>query len=365
MDIIIEKHNKLVKNLDSLFDKYKFNDLLEIKKSLEGNFANNKKKFEEKNDMKYFNYLHHCEIYVEIFNTEKDFVMFSIKDNNMETNINKNLNNYVVCQNGYRWIKIITKSANIINNSLDPDYYENYCVTNDIDKFISDCDNIKFLPFDRKPELYVVFYEKPNDEICNMITNKNIIVKNYLELPLPKPNYISDFSDVQILNIDVNVIITLCSELSNTDNGASIPDEILNKCITGESKTFGDVVDNKNLILNVFSKFEKKIMCKSAYNKLQEFCNGVVSFCPKEVERIKNALNKYGISVVPDGMTERIRKMNHPNKLANIIFGSADYHNAVTITAYNSYINHAKQHRLHIPVIICKSVEFSEKFLNA
>jgi hypothetical protein len=364
MESIIHKHKQLLHELDCLFEKYKFNDLLEIKKSLEGNFENNKKKFEEQNNIKYFNYLYYCEIYIKILNTEKNFVMFSIRDNNMETNINKNQNNYIVCQNGYRWIKIITKNADVINNSLDPDYYENFCITTDIDRFISDCHNINFLPFGRKPELYVIFYEKPNGEICDMIFCKNIRVKTFFDLPLDEPKYISDFSDIEVLNIDVNVIITLCSELSNLEKCVSIPDEILKRCITGDSKTFNDIVENKNFILDTFAKFNKKIICKSAYDKLREFCNGVVSFCPKEVERIKNALDKYNITIVPDNMTERIKNMKHPNKLANVVFGSGDYYNAITITAYNSYINHAKQYRLFIPVIICKSVEFSEKFLN-
>lgn len=365
MENIIIKHNQLLQELEDLFLTYKFNDLLEIKKSLEGNFENSKKKFKEKNNAKYFNYFHYCEIYINIMKTEKDFVMFSIKDNNMETNITKNQNNYIVCQNGYRWIKIITKKAEVINNSLDPDYYENFCITSDIDKFILDCSNINFLPFGRKPELYVIFYELPNEEVCNMILNKNIFIKTNNDLPLNKPLYISDFSDIDILNIDVNVIITLCSELSNLEKKFDISEEVLKRCITGDSKTFEDVIKNKNFILDIFAKFNKKIICKSAYDKLQEFCNGVVSFCPNEVVRIKNAIEKYNITIVEDNITKRIMDIKHPNKLANSVFGSGDYYNAITITAYNSYIHHAKQNRLYIPTIICRSVEFSEKFLNA
>ena len=367
MDIltdIINKHNKLSHEIDILFDKYKFNDLLELKKGLEGNFVQSKKNYLELNNINCFNYLHYCEIYVEIFNTEKDFVLFSIQNNNMETNITKYMNNYIVCQNGHRWIKVISKNTEIVNNSLDSDYYCNYCISDDIDKFVSDCKNTNFLPFEYKPELYVIFYEQPNKKVCDMILGKDIKIKTFVELPLTKPLYITDYSDIDILNIDVNVIITLCSELSNLENDTKITEEILKRCITGDSKTFEDIIENKKDILKSFEKFKKKIICKSAYDKLQEFCKGVTDFCPKEVERIKNSIDKYNITVVPDNITKRISNMKHPNKLANIVFGSSDYYKAITLTAYNSYINHAKQFRIHIPAILCKSVEFSEKFLH-
>lgn len=366
MEEIIIKHNKLYKEFDDLYQKYKFNDLLDMRKGLEGNFATNSKKYLEINNNKMFNYLYFYEMYVQIFKTECDFVLFSIQNSNLETNITKNINNYIACQNGYRWIKIISKSIDVINNSLDENYYGDYCITEEMDKFIEDCQNIKYLPFDEKPELYVIFYEKPNEEVCDMISNKNINIKIYNELPIEKPKFYTKFENIKVLNIDVNVIVTLCSEICNLDDNAEIKEEIIKRCLTGEPRTMKDVIENKNFIINTMNKFDKKIICKSAFNKICEFTKSksVVSFCPKEIVRLKCALDKYNIEIVEDNISQRIKEIKHPNKLANCVFGTADYHKAITLTAYNSYANHAKQYRIQIPIIHCKSVEFSEKFLH-
>jgi hypothetical protein len=369
LDEILQKHDIIDKELDKLFEKFKFNDIIEIKKSLRGNYENNKNKFLSTNNINCFNYLNYIQIYIDILNNDKDFVLFSIKDNNLEPNIGQGVNNYIVSQNGYRWIKIISRNINVINNSIDPDYYGDYCIIDEIEKCINEISNTQYLPFDEKPELYIIFHILPNNEVIDAIDkiqkNINVIIKSsdYVKLPLPISNNINiDFIDT--INIDVNVIITICSELSNLDKNTSVPTQIIQRCITGDVTTLEEVIDNKNFILEQFKKYKRRIICKSAYEKLMEFCSGVVKFCPKEVERIKTIITDLNIDIVQDQITSRINKINHPNKLANCVFGSGDYYRAITITAYGSYINHAKQNRIYIASILCKSVEFSEKYLE-
>jgi hypothetical protein len=368
MEILAEiekKHEYLDKEIDLLFEKYRFNDLVEVKKSMRGNFNNNKTKFLETKKENCFNYLNYYETYVNIFKCEKDFVLFSIKNNNREPNINRGLNSYIISQNGYRWIKIITRNSDIINNSFDPDYYGDYCITEEMEKFIDDVKNSKFLPFDEKPELFVVFFTLPNEQVCDTITKLGIQIKCSYDIPdnFPPPSFDTNFQNMNIINVDVNVIITICSELSNLDPNTDIPKEIISRCTTGNTEKLCDIVENKKFILEQLKKYKKRIICQSAYEKLLEFSSGVVKFCPKEVERIKNILEELDITIVEDNITSRIKNMKHPNKLANAVFGSGDYYRAITISAYNSYINYARQLRIFILNIPCESVEFSEKYL--
>jgi hypothetical protein len=371
LDEIIKRHDLLDKALDELFEKYKFNDILEIKKAVRGNYENNKHKFLETKNANCFNYLNYFQIYINVLNNDRDFVLFSIKDNNLEPNINKGINNYIVSQNGYRWIKIISRNIEVVNNSIDPDYYGDYCIIDEIEKFVNDVESMQYLPFGEKPELYIIFHVLPNDEVCESMrilqlqSRINIVIKCGDDISRPFPNYDNIYNNsIDTINIDVNVIITICSELSNLDKNAIVPFEIIKRCITGDVTTLEEVIENKNFIMEQLKKYKRRIICQSAYDKLMEFSGGVVKFCPKEVERIKTIVSDLDIDVVPDQITPRIQKMKHPNKLANSVFGTGDYYHAITISAYGSYINHAKQNRMHIVAVLCKSVEFSEKFLE-
>jgi hypothetical protein len=368
-DIVDESLNDIIKiqtnlenELDKLFEKYQFNDLLDAKKSLIGNYENNKIKYMATKNPNSFNYINYYQIYVNIFKSENEFVLFSIKNSNFEPNIGKGVNTYIICQNGYRWIKIISRSIEIVNNSVDPDYYGNYCILEEMEKFKNDTDIIRYLPFDQKPEMYVIFNDLPNNEVINYINKFGIKIKTIHDVPLPPPSFDIHYQNIETLNIDVNVIITICSELSNLPEDYIVADSIIRRCVTGTS-SYKDVCQNKKFIMDQIKKYKRKIICQSAYNKLNEFTSGVVKFCPKEVERIKTIISDLDIEVVPNRISARIAKLNHPNELGNDIFGTGDSNNAITITAYESYINHAKQHRMSILAIICKSVEFSEKFL--
>ena len=138
----IQRHNQLYAELEELYNIYKFNDLIEIKKSIHGNFEHCKMKFLETNNHNSFNYLNYYEIYVKILKQESDFVLFTTKDstnnnNNISVNISKGPNNYIVSRNGYRWFKIISKNVEIINDSICSDYYGDYSILEDIKKFIT------------------------------------------------------------------------------------------------------------------------------------------------------------------------------------------------------------------------------------
>jgi hypothetical protein len=349
---IKKKHNDLDREFDILFEKYKFNDIIYAKKTLNSNFEYNKVKFLLKKNPTCFNYINHFSIYKDILQNEKDFVLFSIKDNCLESNIKKGANNYIISQHGYRWFKIITRSADNINNSVDPDYYENYCIFEDVQKYINDVANMQYLPF----------CELPNYIVLNKIKNLNI---NYLlssDFPLKSiPKSSTYFDKCEIINLDVNVVVTICSELSNLSEDYDVPENILKKC-AGTSDTLNDVRENKIFILDQINKYKKRIICQSAYNKLMDFIR-CVKFCPKELERIKNIVQTLDLTIVPDQITDRFKNINHPNQLANCIFGTADYYRAVTITSFDSYISHAKQRRICVYAIVCKSVEFTEKYL--
>jgi hypothetical protein len=367
----IQKHNILVNKLGALYVKYNFNDIAEHLKNIKGNFDHSKTKFMETKKANCFNYLNFFQMYIDVMNHETDLVLFSIKDNPIESNIGKGVNPYIVSQNGYRWIKLITKSAEIINNSLDPDYYDDYCITDEVEKFIDDVNSSNYLPVNEKPELVIIFFESPNEEVIKTIENMKVSVVSINEINqklLPLTKYQEFLNKIEIVNIDVNIIITLCSELSNMEktDELTIPPEIISKCITGNVTTLEEIIDNKNFIAENIKKFKKRIICQSAYNKLMEFTTVLSDKknFSKEISRMKTVFNDYDIEIVQDKITERINIIKHPNKLANSVFGTGDYYNAITISGFASFINFAKQNRVNITSIPCYSVEFSEKYLH-
>lgn len=365
------KHKYLIKEFEVLYEKYRFNDLLEHLKSIKGNFENCKIKFQETKKENCFNYINYFHMYAKIMNNEKDFVLFSMKDNPIESNIGKGLNPYIVSQNGFRWTKIISKSSEIINNSFDPNYYEDYCILDDIEKFIDDANKSNYLPFDKKPELFVVFNELPNKEVTQEIQKINVSLVSINDIEKDM-KYTQKFQNLiefaSIINLDVNVIITICSELSNITNkeDVKISPEIISKCITGNVTTLDEIIDNKNFIIEKLKKYERRIICQSAYDKIAEFAKILIDKpnFGKEIARIKTVFDDYNIEIVPDQTTTRINSIKHSNKLANFVFGTGDYYKAVTITGYASFINNAKQNRVLIANIPCNSVEFSEKYLS-
>jgi hypothetical protein len=366
----IEKHNIMVNKLEILYEKYKFNDIQEHLKNIRGNLDYNKTKFMETQKNNCFNYLNFFQMYTDVMNHESDFVLFSIKDNPVESNIGKGVNPYIVSQGGYRWIKLISKSVEIINNSLDPDYYDDYSIIDEVENFIDDVSNSCYLPFNEKPELVIIFYESPNEEVIKTIENMNVsaISINDINHKLKKcTKYQESIQKIDTVNIDVNIIVTLCSELSNMEktDTITIPLEILSKCITGNVTTLEEIIDNKNFIVENIKKFKRRIICQSAYDKLMQFVT-VLSDKKnfgKEIARMKIIFDEYNIEVVQDKITERINNIKHPNKLANCVFGSGDYYNAITISGFASFINFARQNRVNIATIPCYSVEFSEKYL--
>lgn len=370
LEEFVQKQNNIIQEFEILYENYKFNDLVEHIKNIKGNFENAKQKFIETKKEKCFNYLNYFRIYANIMKHEKDFVLFSKKDNPIESNIGKGTNSYIVSQHGYRWIKIISKNADFINNSFNPDYYDNYCIMDDIDKFINDVNKSNYLPFNEKPELFIVFLELPNEEVIEAIKEKNISlisIDNTEKCFIASNKITKMLNSIKIINLDVNIIITICSELSNLDKNdkINIPTEIITKCITGNVTSLEEIIENKNFIIENLKKYDRRIICQSAYNKLEEF-KKILSEKPnfsKEICRIKTVFNGLNIEIVPDQITERIKSINHPNKLANSVFGTGDYYHAITISGFGSYIHNAKQNRVIIANIPCNSVEFSEKYL--
>lgn len=368
-DFILKQEN-IIKELEILYNKYKFTDLYDHIKTLKGSFDDSKIIFSETKNENCFNYMNFYQMYVKILNHENDLALFSVKDNSIEQNITKGTNPYIVSQNGYRWIKLISKKSENINNSLDPDYYCDYCIIDEVEKFLNDVNNSSYLPFGQKPELFIVFYESPNEKVIKEIENMNVtcVSINEINQKLIPCNKYKDFLDnIDTVNIDVNIIITLCSELSNLEkcDELTISAEIISKCVIGNITTLDEVIANKNYIIENIKKYKRRIICQSAYNKIMKFVTAFPKkkIFSKEIARMEKIFDEYNIEIVPDKMTDRISKIKHSNKLANCVFGTGDYYHAITITGYYSYIINAKQNRINIANIYCYTVEFSEKYL--
>lgn len=356
-------YNQINNNLDELFEKYRFLNILQTKKKCLASYNDAKRKVEKGETN--VNFLVYYQIYVKILQTEKNFVMMELAPKNITKNITVNQsrgNTYLVTCNGYRWIKIIGGNKNRIDNSADIDYYGNFSVLESLETFKEESENSSYLPYNHKPEVMVIFHQMPSEILCQEIQKLGIVVKSSDNFPLPHPSiaHNTEFS-TKIANLDVSTLITLCSELSNIKD----PNIQISKRIQAKMECCGfsgivDIIENKNKLMEKINQYEKIIVCQSAWDtflKLVDYNGG-----ENEKKRI-GEIEKF-VTIVPDEPNERILNLpNSKNELYKIIFGTGETHGACTFTGNTSFVNNTESSEIHVVHQLHRSFQLAEKVL--
>lgn len=360
MDELSVFYNNYISKFQKLYDRTKF---INVRFTMQ-KFINdhNIKKKQIENDIVSTVNLSYYQMYVHIMNYEPG-IMMNIESEPGKRNmiIYENVN-YIVSHNGYRWIKIIGSNKIRINNSYDEDFYGDYSIKKIINRFKEEIDESQYLPFDHKPEKIIVFIERPSDDICKEIENNDIKVKTLDQFPLQVPDlpYQIDFKTT-VANLDVSTLITLCSELANiTQYDIELPDRVIRKIGECNFNGIKDIVDNKNELYDEITKYEKIIVCKTAWDTFLDLVR--LNGGKKENERVKD-IEKI-VEIVPDKYSSRfdIIKKSKGN-LLNAVFGSGEKYYACTFTGNTAIINNFESKKLKVIHKLHRSFQLAEKVL--
>jgi Protein of unknown function (DUF1308) len=302
-------------------------------------------------------------MYLKLLQTETYFV-----DTHNHISKESYTRDQIITQNGYRWFKIINKDKETIKNSLDENYDVKFCILDVVQKFVDTALNSGYLPFDYIPELVILLYDMPDEYVCKEIKKiyPKLNIKTIDDLPL-QPQHNIEF-ETNILNIDVNILITLCSEAGYLPLDIKLEEihcrrmgisrEQMNKYTDREMIEI--VNNNRQIILEVFKKYPDKIVCQSAFDI---FAEAITKGGGKNEKQRFDDICK-SIKVVSDCKSSRINKCSHPSSLANAIFGTGDTYKAITITSFGNFLNYAQFRGLHIVSKYVPSCELMERYLK-
>jgi hypothetical protein len=197
LDKLDNVYNSIDSRLDKLFSfsKYSGQYINTIKNNMKKDYIVEKNTFLIKGTQ---NYLYSYQILVSLLETET--ILPNLSNNSI-----------LVSQCGYRWIKIIGSNIERVNRSIDVNCYEKYCILDIADDFIDQVQKSDCVPLNHNKEAIFIFHSMPSEKICNEMKNRGIIVRTIDDLPLEKINIKLN----NIVNLDVTVLITLCSEICN------------------------------------------------------------------------------------------------------------------------------------------------------
>lgn len=348
-----ECYYQLISEFDELYEKFNFINIIQMKKACKSSYEELCGRIRNGNDQ--INMLVLYQMFVKVLQTEKKFVMMEISKN-IDPNFKAHDTTIIVSQNGYRWIKLIGKNKNTIENSVDPDYRKKYCIIEILENFKNEAYNNIYLPFNDKPELVVMFFEKPSDDLYNKINDMGISVKSLDEFPIEPPKYNINF-ETNIVSLDITILILFCSEICNTDDINMQLSDKIKKHMPGYIKNARDAVEYKKKILDEIKKYEKVIVCKSAWEQFIKIVDIVGRIHEKkrvlEIEKM--------ITIVEDKISERFQKLKSKKKACKIIFGTAETYRAKIYTCNGAFLNSVKSEGFYVVSELCLSFGLSEK----
>lgn len=284
----IPEINKIIHKCDAVY-----NDVI---KSINSNNV-------KKQEIECFNWF---EIYTKIIEIDGAVSLSKTFDNNNDSkdNSSKNSKEYVISQDKKRIYKIISKPTDYVNNSIDVDYYKNFCILDVIQNYIKDAQSIKHFPYKSETtKLYIFFKEEPCEELLEEIKSHDIIPLNLNCTNITKKE------ENKCVNIDINIIIALCSDLQYLHDDSEIIKKILEeKTFIGYDirdtenftcKEFCDYIKNENKkITDEIKKYDKVILCKSAYDDSMRILN--LSGSCTEKQRLQEIIKEFNMEIIND-----------------------------------------------------------------
>jgi hypothetical protein len=357
-----EEIEKIYFNIQSKLDLYINSenkcDIEKIKKNCQSTYNGFIKFYDEgkikKKKIECFNWY---EIYLKLLEYEKDVMLskqifdpITKKQKKDEGIFSKHGKDYVMTNKGRRIYKIVSKSIEYVNNSIDCDYDSNYCIFDIIKEYKEDTINREYFPYkENETELYMIFMEKPCCELMDEIEKNGI-----------KALWISDMrhnpiSERTIVNIDINIIISLCSDAHFLTSNSPIFEEIISngifigfdvdetKTLSGE-KFYDFIMNEKVKIENEIMKYTKVIMCKAAYNDTKRILETYGS--ENERKRIDEIMKKFNIEIIDDtkyecDIIEKYKKNCERtyNKVERDVIKIGYVFNAITLTSNHRYVD--------------------------
>jgi CRISPR/Cas system-associated protein endoribonuclease Cas2 len=345
---------RLINKFDQLYEIYEYDVLVNAKKACQKNYEQIKKDIVKTGTV---NYLYFYEIYIKLIETETGIQFMDNKSKSLCASLG--LSTLFVSQNKYRWIKIIGGNVNRIDKSLDYDFYGNFSILDVIEKFKATVTESIHLPFSETPELIVMFHEKPNNEVCEEITNLGITIKTINDIPLLPLNIKQ--KEIDTVNLDITTLITLCSEVTNlTDTNIQISDRIKSKLTTAGFNSIEQLIEYKNKLYQDLIKYKNIIVCQSAWNTFVE----LVTTNGGSNEKARVANIKEIVTIVPDHSIQQYWNLSKSkNNLYKTIFGTGEANNAITYSGNITFIDKLKSCGIHLIYQEHKSFQLTEKVL--
>jgi hypothetical protein len=358
---ITTNHLRLQSKLDSLITEKNNSDINKIKKKCESVYNNVLKYVEngliKKTEIECFNWF---EIFVKIIECEPDAHLSNLtikgesrKEKKKNGTFSKSPKDYIITQGDKRIYKIISKSIDYINKTVDCDYDPNYCILDYIDGFIDDAKNMEHFPYKENiTELCMIFVEKPCYELIDELNKKNVIP---LSLHDMQENNFKPVKNAEYINIDINVIIALCSDINYLNPDSEYISKIIkNKVFIGfnvdETKNLTNeeycefVRKEKDFLIDEIKKYKRAIMCESAYNDVVKILH--VNGTETEKGRLCDIIKDLEIEIIDEKKyTSELIENNSKNvvkiynKVERDVVKVGYVLNALTLTSNHRYIN--------------------------
>uniref|UniRef100_T1JKY6 DUF1308 domain-containing protein n=1 Tax=Strigamia maritima TaxID=126957 RepID=T1JKY6_STRMM len=196
----------------------------------------------------------------------------------------------------------------------------------------------------------------------NLIVDINTPLK-FDELPLKLEDEFEVQQSVAIetvpLNLDVTTLIAYVSALTNGNCWFRFKEKILDYQASCER------VKPVKPILDQLFQSRELICCKTAMTDFEK----IVSTLGGESERIRTSSFLRRIKTVPDNLSVRMKSLalsGQIKKRSKIIFGTGDFHKAITVTANTGFVRSAESQGVSLAVYIHESRALTEaKEVNA
>jgi hypothetical protein len=346
---ITDQYNYIQTKLKYLTTEKNMSDILKIEKRCT-NVYNDVKNLLDSNKIKTtkincFNWFY---IYLNILEHEKDCYL-SKSVINKSAELTYKSKDYIIAQNNRRIYKIVPKQIDMVNNSINYDYYADFCIYNIIENFKTDAlsrDNFSYFP--DRTQLILIFIEQPSEEICDEIRKNNIIPMSMKEI-----KKLTKIQEPTIINIDINIIINLCSGINDlTENSQITTDILTHKIFIGYNTDDISKMNNSELceyikiqnleLINEINSYSKIIICKSAMDKVSEIMNLYGSAEEKyKFDNLKNIINYELVMDEEFDLIEKYEsnKSRYFHAFEKNVFKTGHIYDAITFTSNHRYVD--------------------------
>jgi hypothetical protein len=375
-DKITEKYLDIESRLNKLETEKNRGDIEKIKKKCnllcEDVIKCVKNDMVKKTEIECFNWF---ELFIKIYENEKDAYLSKVTLHSNNPSKNKTSKDYIITQNKKRVYKIISKPIDYINKTVDYDYDSHYCILDQIDIFAEESQNREHFPYKEDvTEMYMIFMDTPCDEIIKEAKDMNIIPISIHDLPL------KNIEKSKIINIDINVIIALCSDINYLKPTSEYIEKLIaNKIFVGFDTNETTKLTNEdycyyiqkeyNNMIKMINSYEKVIICQTAYDEVVRILND--NGTKTEKDRLQEVIKKLNIKIINNSelkcdLIETNSKNGSKiyNKVEREVMITGYLYNAITFSSNHRYAEFLLSRNIYIDAILAPSLNLICKINN-